>query len=615
MPDKPIPVLGDTLDALEIVQALEGYRSEAEHNRKSGQNPRDEVWVRNLDLYWNRFDFTRKAKWQAKEVLPEVPSFVDRFAAALKEALNASPKGFYTVEDDTDTERDITSAIKHMTDVWLARCGKNQLGQAVDFSAVFEEQMKLGALMACAAVVRWTDDVPGGRVSMETVDPRSVWLDHTYRGLYRIRRSEMDRHDVVALADQKDSQGQPLFDLPEIERLTAHIVAEDQIRREQLTGGSQEVTTPRTPITLDEYIATVLAADGSVLAKDALCVVANQQFLIRGPEKNPFWHGQDWLLYAPLITTPLSVYGRSYMEDFGSVAKTFNELTNMLLDAVFTSSLKVFALQPSMLINPEQAAEGVSPNKTFLLEEGVAPRDFWAALDMGTLPAESFKIWQAMKNELREAAGISEVGSGQFAPKARTSATEILETSASSSAIIRSVATTIETRFLNPGLDLVWKTGLQHVKRDNPAMRAAVGSDLWNALYSRRKELISRPVTFAARGISSLLNRSRKLRALMNALQIIGSNELLLKEFLQIVSLRRLVEVILELLDIDIRSLQMTEREQMVRGMVENLEGRRQQAEAATPGREAPGGTRGELGGVAQLMQALGGGGVQGGQG
>src|SRR5258705_7115265 len=77
----------------EIVQTLQDYFREADEARKSGMNPRDAKWSQNLDLYWNRYDYSAKQQWQAKEAMPEVPNFVDRFAAALKEALISTPDG------------------------------------------------------------------------------------------------------------------------------------------------------------------------------------------------------------------------------------------------------------------------------------------------------------------------------------------------------------------------------------------------------------------------------------------------------------------------------------------------------------------------------------------
>jgi hypothetical protein len=579
-------VIGDD-KTRNIITALQGYMQEASENRKAGLNPRDDKWKENLDLYWGRYDFSRKANWQAKEVMPEVAGFVDRFAAALKEALIAIPEGFYTVVDPGDKEGDLANAIKRMTDAWLSSTGRNQTGQLLPYSATFEEQMKLGALMATSSVTTWKTDVPNGRVAIETVDPRFVWLDHTYRNLYRIRRIELDSHELPGLANSKDNKGHPIFNIPELSKLVGKLALDSQQRKEELTGSGAQVTSNRKPIVLDEYIATVVNAQGEKIADRSLMVLAENEFLIRGPEKNPFWHEKDWLSYAPLITAPLSVYGRSYMEDFGSLAHTFNELTNMILDAVHTSALKAFAMVPGMLLNPNQAAEGLHPNKLFLLEDGYKADDFAKALDLGALSPDAVAVWKAMKSELTEAAKMNEIGLGQFAPKGRTSATEVTETQQSSSALLRSVAQTVETRHLDPTLDLVWKTGLQHVSAKDQTIANAVGPDMYAALISRRKELIQRPVTFQARGISTIIQRGQMLKSLMGVLSVIAQSPQLMQSFFAKTDPEKLYKKIFELSNIDISSVQLSEREQMIRSVMGPIQQAQQQAAGgAAPGQQ-----------------------------
>lgn len=581
-------IVGPPDDTPEIVATLQDYFREADNNRKGGMNPRDSKWQQNLDLYWNRYDFSSKQKWQAMESMPEVPSFVDRFAAALKEALIQTPDGFYTVSDPADVENDMGAAIKRVMDVWLSTAGRNQTGQLLPFSAIFEEQMKMGAIMSSATVTTWKNDIKGGRVAVESIDPRMVWLDHTYRNLYRIRRIELDRHELSGMKLMVDSKGNKIFDDVELQRLESSLL-EKNIADAERTGTGQVIMSARRPIELDEYIATVISRDGRVLADRSLMVLANRNYLIRGPEKNPFWHGKDWLTYTPLVTAPLSVYGRSYMEDFGSVAKTFNDLTNMIIDAVHTSSLSAYAMVPSMLLNPNQVTEGISPNKIFMLEDGYKAQDFAQELALGKLSPDSIKIWQAMKQELTEAAGINEIGLGQFAPKGRTSATEITETQQSSSALIRSVAQTVETRFLDTQLDLVWKTGMQHADPNNKMLAAAAGDEMWQAMIGSRSELVRRPVTFQARGISQLIARSQQLKTLMGILSVIGQNQVLMQAFLAEIDITKLVERIFTLSGIDLTKLQLTAREKMVKSLAQPIQQAQQQIPPGTPAPAPPG--------------------------
>lgn len=554
-------------DALEseIVSTLNGYKDEAVQARKGGLNPRDDQWEKNINWYWRREDFTRKADWQAKEVMPEVSGFVDRFAAALKEALVATPNGFYTVSHPAGETMGLDFAIKRATDVWLSQCGCNQLGDYVGFPAVFEEQAKLGALIACCATVTWKPDGKYGRVAIESFDPRTLWLDHTYRDLYRVRQIELDKHDLVKMAKEAGGDGS-IWNVKAVEAVVSGIEHEARRQREELTGHGVETSSPRQPVVLDEYLATVVGRDGKVLAEDALMVVANGKHLIRGPTKNPFWHGGDWIVYAPLITTPLSVYGKAYVEDFGQLAQTFNQLTNLILDAVQTSAIRAFAVVPTMLQDPGQLNEGIAPNKMFRLVDGMTPDDFFKALELGTLPGECVQVWQALKSELMEAAARNEIGMGQLAPNSRTSATEIDRTQQSTSAVVRSIAQTIETRFLNLLLDRVWKTGFQHVQANDMAIQQAVGADLFPFLAGiRRRDLIKQPFTFQASGISTLVQKNQMFRQLIQLFQVMGQSDLLMQSFLAVASPEKTMRLLFELSDVDLSKLAMSEQERLMR--------------------------------------------------
>lgn len=582
-------------DDQELLNILRSYYIEADLARKSGMNPRDAKWQQNIDLYWNRYDFSGKAAWQAKEVMPEVPMYVDRFAAAMKDALDSGP--FYTVVDPFDQEGDLAEAIHRIMEVWLTMVGRNQVGTPLNYSSVFEEQMKLGALMTTASVTVWKNDVAGGRVAIENMDPRFIWLDPTYRNLYRIRRTEIDKHELVNMARMQDNKGNPIFDTAKINELMTGLVLEDLAKREALTGSGQQVSSTRQPITLDEYIATVVASDGRVLADQQLIVVANEKYIIRGPEDNPYWHGRDWMTYAPLVTAPLSVYGRSYMEDFGSVAKTFTELTNLILDAVHATSMNAHVLVPSMLLNPEQANTGVHPGKTFLLDDGYDAKSFAAALDMGTLDAGGVQVWQAMKTELSQASGINEIGMGQFAPNSRTSATEVNSTMANSSALVRSVAQTAESRIVNPQLDLVWKTGLQHVNKNDSRFARAAGEELWATMMGRRKEFIQSPITFQANGISAVIQKGQMMQSVLQLLQVIAQNQNLTAAFMQEIDINKLLKLLFKLSNVDITKMQVSAREKLMQDVTNPMMQAQQQAPAPAPTAGAS-----AMGPIAQMM-------------
>lgn len=553
-----------TLTALDIVQILDGYRREAKLARESGPHGRDIVWNSNVDLYWNNFDYSKKAAWQSKEAMPEAPMFVDRWAAAMREALLAAGEWF-TVTDPADKENDLSPHIVKFLKVLLRRVGRNQAGQPIPFDAVFEEQMKLAAMMAAAASVKWKEDAEGkGYVAVEDVDPREIWYDPTGRGLYRVRRFTIDAFRLKEMKGLRDGNDEPIFNIDEIARFESALHEEVEIDKQRLAGHDVSTSVNRKPITIDEYLCTLLDREGNKIADNVLCVVANERYLIRGPEKNPFWHKRDWIVYAPAITVPLSVYGRSYMENWSSIARTFVELTNLLIDATYTTSMKAFAMVPDMLEDPTEAREGVFPNKAFQLESGSDPQQFLTAIDLGSIPTSSIEIWQALKNELREGAAFSEIALGQLAPGEKT-ATEVSSSQQSSASLLRSIARTIETRFLEPTLDLMWKTGLQHLSAGDREMRDALGEEVFAMFVARRREFASRKITFQARGLSALIDRQQQLQKVLNALQTFAANPILAQVFFGEKSdPRKLVDLVLRLMGVDTEQMQMTPRERQM---------------------------------------------------
>lgn len=184
-------------------------------------------------------------------------------------------------------------------------------------------------------------------------------------------------------------------------------------------------------------------------------------------------------------------------------------------------------------------------------------------IDLGTLPAESFRVWQALKQELREGAKLSEIALGQHAPNQGTTATEITSVTQSGSAMIRSMARTIETRFLEPVLTLVWQTALQHM--DFAAIADEIGEETAAMLNTQREEFRDSKIRFRVRGISELIDRNSQLRSLLSMLQVVGQNEVLLTTFLEKVDAGKLLDQMFQLFGVDVLSLQLTPQERALR--------------------------------------------------
>ncbi len=567
----------------EIVQVLRSYADEAENARLSGDNPRDAIWTNNWDRYWSRYFSADKAAWQSQHVMPEIPGLVDRWASAMREALDRT-SDFFSVHDATGKVSALDPHIKKVMKVLLSRCARTVDGHAVDFSSVFEDQMKMGALMACCASVTWEEDIeaPDGWPRVNTVDPREVHYDPKGRNLYRRRVYEMDHFELEQLAEETDEEtGEDIYDQEEIARLRAE--EDETLRNNQETssGSYQGDASPdgRMPIKMEEFFGTIIMPDGNVIASNSITIVANDNWMIRGPDDNPFWHERDWIVFTPMITVPLAIYGRTYMEEWSDVADAFIELTQLILDGAYTSTIRAFLVNPELLNDPTQLNEGIHPNMLLQSSEDIENlQNFIHSIDLGNLPTEAFQVWTALKNELREGAKLSEIALGQMAPNARTTATEIQISSQSGSSMIRSIARTVETRFVERVLTLVWKTALQFM--DFMVIQDSIGPEIAQMLNERREEFMDASLTFQVRAISGVIERQQKLQNILQTIQIITQNPLLAQELFSRMSPKRLIETIFTLFGLDIGEFDMDEAERMQR----QLEVQEQQAAQGAAG-------------------------------
>ena len=120
--------------------------------------------------------------------------------------------------------------------------------------------------MATSSAVTWKNDVSGGgRVAIESVDPRTVWLDPTYRNLYRVRELEIDYADLQNMVAQTDGRGEAIFNPNAMQAMITDAGDQMRVWREQMSGGNHTISSSRNPVKIDEYLATVVGNDGKFI--------------------------------------------------------------------------------------------------------------------------------------------------------------------------------------------------------------------------------------------------------------------------------------------------------------------------------------------------------------
>ena len=579
---------GTTRTPSQIATILQGYLTEA----REGRTERDRVWQGQWDLYWQNMDFSQKAPWQSQVVMPQGPQFIERFAAAMKQALMQAGKEWYTIDAPPGMSRELLPAVKLILDYWLDRAGMTATTPALGFPVVFEDAMKMAAiskfeiavtskdLQVIAPKVQRTEEPPmmlGDEptvtqqvvhvettrtiVDIEAVEPLTVWRDPRGRGMYRLRLIEMDLYQLKALAQQTDAQGNDIWFADEIAKLTAATDPELDAQRNRKSGGDPVVNgmPGRKTVMLHEFYGDLVDEQGELVMRNCLAYLANENFCVRGPEPCPYWHGQDPLIGGAVIRVKDSTYGKSYVESWASLAVTFTEMSNLIFDATYMATMKAFAGDITVLENPEQMREGVHPNKFFQLEAGRKLEDFMAGLDLGRLPKESFDVWNGTKDLLQEGAMLNDILLGNIPDKGDVKATEVMQASKSGAAFMQSIAQTVQLTCLEPVLNLVWKTALQvtdfNVETELRDALGEVGVKLAAMTPEERLRMIGGPYTFTVRGLSAVMERQEKIQRLLAALSQIFGNQALAQAFMQRFDISALPEKILTAFGVDASEL------------------------------------------------------------
>jgi hypothetical protein len=532
------------IDDVDLLQILMDYKNVGLEARRSGHSDRESTWDANIDAYWSRYETKEKAEWQAQESLPEVQNNVDRFAASVRSAL-MSRADWYTVDDPTDRAGALMQHVKKFVDILLAESGTNASGQPINFEHTFGQVVKSGALMAMAGGV--TFDPRSRRVKVSAIDPRELVYDPTGRGLFRVRTYEMDHHELLELAQTEDDSGNEVYDVDAIMELESGANEEGRDDNARITGTETvDEGTGRKPIVIDEFLCDIVNADGELVGKNQLVIMANERVIIRGPEPNPFWHGHDWIVFAPAISVPFSVYGRSFVEGFRQLVATFTEMTNLILDAAFVDALRMFMMYPDALDDPSEAQDWW-PGKMFLADEDWPPgQDFVKSIDAGRLGSGSVQVWQSIQGMVRDAASQNELSMGQIPPKGDITATEISSVDVHQSELVRSIAKDTEDLWLSPMLELVWMTGLQHFDpKKDVALAAELGDEVSSMLSNQREDFKKKRFRFQAHGITGTLKRNERLRNMISVLGLLSQNEMMAQAFLKRFSIDKILEEIM----------------------------------------------------------------------
>jgi len=567
--------MADKFDESDIINCLTNYRLEA----KQAKRERMDKNKINFDAYHHRQDFGYKLEGQSKEFLPKMALAVEQNANMIQQGL-MDIGDWFSVEPQSGINEDIMK-IKPST---IYKILERQLSKD-GFMKKVNDATKLGligSLIIAKVEVKYTnkpkfvaetkmkdgkyykqlvkkDDKACG-LSIKLVRHEDYYPDPTGRGLYEMEDIYMDYHDVLRLATGPDA----IYDLEAVKNLEGSVEAgtdtsDQTFNKSRETGQNAVKANYRRQIKLTEIWGNLLNSDGELIHENIVCTIANDQFVIQKPTKNPYWHQESPFVVTPLLSVPHSVWSKALMDAPTSLNLAINELFNLSLDGGMMSVHGIKQVRESWLSDTSQVADGISAGTTLKVNDSCPPgMKALERVDTSSVPTDALNMLQ-MTNQEFYASALSNEMRGGGADFKNVRATAVVESSHAIDSMFSGMAKQIEgdenSGFITPLLQKSWKVIAQHIMDLDPKeLKFLLGEAVTNTLLGMGAEEIFadtvQSAAFRTFGISATLNKQKDFTKMTALLQTIASSEPMMEAFIKKYDFTKFLAELMRSLDI-----------------------------------------------------------------
>jgi hypothetical protein len=566
-----------------IVRTTQNYIREAyEAKRDRMRLNRD-----NYDIFHHKQDYSHKRPGQSQEFLPKQQMAVEQMSNFVTQGLIDMGQWF-SVEQQPGAKNQVVST----DDVYFLL--QRSLEQA-KFMTFVGDSIKTGALASLMIAKVHGRNVPkqefytktevkdfGQKVTklfkseqnvwnlwIELIRPEDFFPDPTGSNLYVCQNMWVDKAQVMALAEGDDA----IYDMEAVKKLSSYPFDQyydERDTRDRETDQSRTYSDYRVRIKLTECWGDIIEpVTGEVLYKNVTWTIANDTVLVSRPKPNPFWHGKNPFVVAPITRVPFSVWHRAPMDGATRHNIAMNELYNLMVDAGMMSVFGIKQIRTDWLEDEREVADGVRPGMTIRASAACPPgAAVIQRVDEGALSPEALQMFNLINSEFAQTAMTNDLRLGSM-PSRAVKATEVVEASQSITAMFSGIAKQIEAEFIQPILELSWQTIMQNANDlDSDDVYATLGDRAANTLLALSPEerfaQTSNGLKFKVYGVTQTLNKQKDFRKLTSLLQTIGSSEVLVEAFIKKFSFEKLLTEIVRSLDIEPGRIEQDELDQML---------------------------------------------------
>jgi hypothetical protein len=588
--DKPV----SSSAGLTVIRAVRECKNEADRAKRT----RMELNKQNMRAYFGEQDWSHKQPGQSKEFLPKVPIAVEQFSAFIKRSL-IQFGDWFTVDtgkgDFPITPRQAQDLIKcflsHLAD---------GLRATMPIHTRISDAVKVGLLESLMVLKvhgykvpkrvfyaergqRLVEDEAGTRtertsslqqriekpwmLAIDLIRPSDYFPDPTNRKLYKIHRVERDLHDIIVLAQQD------IYDPGAVAMIIQDFFDKEEEWEKSKRQNQDTSQAPdfRKRVVIDEFWGDILDETGKMVEQNVVCSVANDRFLIRPPEPNPWWHGEDPFVEAPLIRVPDSVWHKAVFDHASPLNIALNELFNLMLDGGMASVWGIKQIRVGGLENPDQVADGIPQGITLAVkDEFPSDQKVIETVSEGEVPTDALAMFNLVDRFHDMSAYTNDLKMGLLPPK-QVKATEVVEAQQSQAVTLDGMAADVEQMLLVPMLRKSWMVIMQNLEDiSQPEIIAALGTR--TALLLSRMSPAERFAAFAlgcnfkVHGLSATLARVRDFQKAAALMQMAAGNPILMQAFMKRFSGDKMLTSLMKFLNMNPDHFEMDEAEKAQAG-------------------------------------------------
>lgn len=541
----------------------------------------------NFDVYHLRQDWAYKQKGQSREFLPKQAMAVEQGANFIRQGLIDIGEWFRVYGENGLKESMMKIKPSEIQLLLQRQLEKNGIVDKVGDSIKLGF---LGSLMICKVHGEYVPKVEykverkfkGLSLKKNLIKKESkVWQlklslvrqedwfpDPTGRNMYVIEDMYMDFYDVKMLSEGENK----IFDPAVVAQLAGSTYANEGYDKEYMkareTGQNTTTHGYRKQVKLSQYWGNIVDGTGNLIHENIVMTIANDNFIIQPPTPNPYWHGQDPYVKAPIMTVPHGVWGKALMDAPTMLNRAINEMMNLQIDGGMMAVHGIKQIREHWLEDATQVENGIPAGETLRVNASCPPgASVLENVSTSSVPPDSQNVMNLLNQEFYASSWTNDLRMG-VASFRSVKATEVAEASQTIHSMFSGVAEQVEANYLTKILEKSWMNIAQHTQElDFENLKSLFGSERAEVLKSLSNEdLFAETVLgckFDVYGVSATLNKQKEFTKLQAMLQTIATSPILMESFAKQYDFGKLLSEIMKSLDINTAKLEHDEQPQV----------------------------------------------------